>query len=108
MKITIDTQTDTYEDIKKVLHILTGIIEKKDSTVQSNFSSSSSSLSSYSSNNVVNSTHSNTASMMNMFDDEPAKEIPDTPPNFNSFLNLVDQKKEEPKRESNNWKVEYF
>lgn len=104
MKITIDTQTDTYEDIKKVLHILTGIIEKKDLGVQSNFSSSSS----YCSNNAINSANSNTASMMNMFDDEPAKEIPDTPPNFNSFLNLVDQKKEEPKRESNNWKVEYF
>jgi len=107
MKITIDTQTDTYEDIKKVLHILTGIIEKKDSPLHSNFASASSSLSSYSSNGLGSSDNSNTSSMMNMFDDEP-KEIPDTPPNFNSFLNLVDQKKDEPKTESNNWKVEYF
>ena len=101
MKITIDTQTDTYEDIKKVLHILTGIIEKKDLGTMSNYSSySSGSISS-------NPESSDTSSMMNMFDDEP-KVIPDTQPNFNSFLNLVDQKKEEPKKESNNWKVEYF
>ena len=29
MRITIDTQHDTYDDIKKVLHILSGIIDQK-------------------------------------------------------------------------------
>lgn len=97
MKITIDTQVDTYDDIKKVLHILTGIIEKKDVTIQSNFTSRSS----YPSSNT------DTTSMMNMFDDEPKKDVPDTPPNFNSFLNLVNKKQEEEKRDIN-YKVEIF
>lgn len=97
MKITIDTQVDTYDDIKKVLHILTGIIEKKDVTIQSNFTSRSS----YPSSNT------DTTSMMNMFDDEQKKDVPDTPPNFNSFLNLVNKKPEEKKRDIN-YKVEIF
>ncbi len=32
MKITIDTQQDSYEDIRKVLHILTQILERKGET----------------------------------------------------------------------------
>lgn len=33
MKITIDTQVDTYEDVQKVVHILTQILERKGETV---------------------------------------------------------------------------
>ena len=48
MKITIDTQHDTHEDIKKVLHILSNILEKKDSvdpssTYQENISTTNNS-----------------------------------------------------------------
>ncbi len=32
MKLTIDTQHDSYEDIRKVLHILTQILERKGET----------------------------------------------------------------------------
>ncbi len=77
MKLTIDTQTDTYEDIKKVLHILTNIIEK-------NGSGSSTPTSS-----------TDTTNMMSMFSDDSSvpsaaqKEIPDTAPDFSSFLNLT-------------------
>ncbi len=80
MKLTIDTQTDTYEDIKKVLHILTNIIEK-------NGSSSSTTTSAASSTDTTN--------MMSMFSDDSSipsaaqKEIPDTAPDFSSFLNLT-------------------
>ena len=78
MKITIDTQTDTYDDIKKVLHILTNIIEQK---------SGSSAVSS--------SSGVDTSSMMSMFSDDStanptaAKEVADTPPDFSAFLNLT-------------------
>ena len=30
MKVTIDTTSDSYEDIKKVFHILAGMIERKE------------------------------------------------------------------------------
>ncbi len=32
MKVTIDTKEDSYEDIRKVLHILTQILERKGET----------------------------------------------------------------------------
>ncbi len=72
MKLTIDTQHDTFEDIQKVLHILTGILEKKGINP---------------SGPVVDSTP-----MMDMFDTPQ----PDAAPNFNSFLNLVNKKEEKP------------
>ena len=81
MKITIDTQVDTYEDIKKVLHILTGIIDKKEGgEIQINQSSTS----------------VDTSSMMSMFADDTSKveEKNSTAPDFRPFLNLVDQKEE--------------
>ncbi|MBI2665165.1 hypothetical protein HYX12_00920, partial [Candidatus Woesearchaeota archaeon] len=79
MKITIDTQQDTYEDIKKVLHILTNILDRKGSpeTVQEN-------------------TGVDTTNMMNMFSDGSATPK-DTPPDFSSFLNLA--KQQEKKKE---------
>ena len=84
MKLTIDTQQDSYEDIKKVLHILTSIIQQKEGNVQSNYTDSG---------------NPDTANLMSMFDDTPAqKTVPDTPPNFGSFLNLT-KKPEELKKE---------
>ncbi len=111
MKITIDTQVDTHEDIRKVLHILTVILDKRE-----NVSSSSSSTSSYGSSfgSSANSSSgtADTSSMMNMFAQEEATgagsktEIPDTPPDFSSYLNLTrsSQKKEEDEIP----KVEFF
>ena len=77
MKITIDTQTDTYDDIKKVLHIFTNIIEQKSASP------------------VASTSSVDTASMMNMFSDDSvpnsssSKEVADTPPDFSAFLNLT-------------------
>ncbi len=79
MKITIDTQTDTYDDIKKVLHILTNIIEQKSASPVASTAASS----------------VDTSSMMNMFSDDHtsnpplSKEVADTPPDFSAFLNLT-------------------
>ncbi len=87
MKITIDTQHDTYEDIKKVLHILSGIIDKRElGEVSSNYSAQSLAP-------------VDTSNLMNMFD-APAstaanvsvKEVPNTPPDFSSFLNITSSK----------------
>ena len=83
MKITIDTQHDTYEDIKKVLYILSGIIDKKElGEVSSNYGISSSTPT------------ADTTNLMSMFDSSsasstPVKEVLNTPPDFSSFLNIA-------------------
>lgn len=85
MKLTIDTQQDSYEDIKKVLHILTSIIQQKEGNLQSNYSGTQSTT--------------DTTTLMSMFDDTASsKSVPDTPPNFSSFLNLT-KRPEEIKKE---------
>ena len=87
MKIMIDTQHDTYEDIQKVLHILTGIIQRKEGSDSYNQSR----------NYNQSSSTTDTSNMMSMFDSTPSgsKEIPDTPPDFSSFLNLTNGTKKE-------------
>lgn len=83
MKITIDTKEDSHEDIQKVLHILTNIIQNKESsTTQHNFPEP----------------QPDTTNLMSMFaNPEPQKEVPNTPPDFGAFLNLAN--KEEEKKE---------
>lgn len=103
MKLTIDTQVDTQEDIKKVLFILTNILEKNNNSAglgdsadfRGNFASSGDAA--------------DTAALMSMFGDDsaPAKEAvkdSNAPPDITSFFNAIsekEQKKEEPK-------IEYF
>ncbi len=89
MKLTIDTQHDSYDDIKKVLHILTAIIEHKESSTASEPSSPP----------------VDTTNLMNMFSN-PTTEKPaaDNPPSFSSFLNLT---KKEEKKDSIP-KIEFF
>lgn len=90
MKLTIDTQVDTHEDIRKVLQILTSILEKKDSS----FSSSS--------------PQTDTTNLMNMFSDDQkgTVETKGNPPDFSSFLNLTSQKKEN--NDDDDAKIEYY
>lgn len=96
MRITIDTQHDTYEDIHKVLSILTNIIEKKNS-----------SWNGLSNNSPDNPNNPDTANLMNMFDSgSGSKNVADTPPDFSKFLNLV-EKKEEVKKEDAP-RIEFF
>ncbi|MEW5896403.1 MAG: hypothetical protein AB1668_01815 [Nanoarchaeota archaeon] len=88
MKVTIDTKEDSYEDIKKIMHLLTSIIERKEDTPAN--------------------TSADTTAMMNMFSDPTTNKIdaaPDKAPDFSSFLNLT-KKKEEQKREMP--RIEYF
>jgi len=77
MKVTIDTKEDSYEDMKKVLQILTHILQNKDSSYAPSTSTSS----------------SDTTNMMNMFGDDDSSpstsQDNDRAPNFNSFLNLT-------------------
>ena len=91
MKITIDTATDSLEDIRKVVSLLHELLSKGNS-------------SSYS-------LPLNTAPMMNMFDDNPSPSVPsssmaatDKAPDFSSFLSLTKnyEKKDEKPR------LEYF
>ncbi|MEK6901139.1 MAG: hypothetical protein AABX37_02255 [Nanoarchaeota archaeon] len=84
MKITIDTQHDSFEDIKKVFHLLGGILERKGNGVVTTESGSP----------------VDTSNLMSMFgnDSTTKKEMPDTAPDFSSFLNLTkgQQQKEPP------------
>ena len=96
MKITIDTQVDTYEDIKKVLHILTNIIEQKESSAPAS--------------NFPEKNPTDTTNLMSMFTDDSAsvqKTIPDTPPNFSNFLNLVNGKNN-PEPRSDKPRIEFY
>ncbi len=70
MKITIDTKEDSHEDIQKVLHLLASLKNN-----ESGYSPTAS-------------TATDSIPMMGMFDAPEMKEVPDTPPNFNAFLNL--------------------
>lgn len=99
MRITIDTQHDTYEDIHKVLSILTNIIEKKN-TSWDGFSNNSGN------NNLSGSSNADTTNLMNMFDSgTESKSAADIPPDFSKFLNLV-EKKEEVRKEVP--RIEFF
>lgn len=76
MKITIDTQTDTVDDICKILHILTDILQQKGETLSA-------------------AAPVDTSNLMSMFDSSAAeKSVPDAPPDLGSFLNLVNKKEE--------------
>ncbi len=80
MKVTIDTQVDSMDDIKKLVHILTNILESKRQHLQTN---------------IPTTPLVDTAPMMNLFSDDElpaAKEVADTPPDFSAFLNLTQNK----------------
>ncbi|MDP3639854.1 MAG: hypothetical protein Q8R53_01485 [Nanoarchaeota archaeon] len=87
MKVTIDTKEDTHEDIRKVLHLLAGILEKKEEK--------SSSL------------PVDTTNLMGMFGDGSSltAQKDDKAPDFGSFLSLTkgkEEKKDQPV------KIEFF
>jgi len=74
MKLTIDTQVDSYENIKKMLHLFMSVVEKGEVA----------SLSTPTGEKV------DSTSMMSMFD-APAKETPATPPDFSNFMNILNK-----------------
>jgi len=92
MRFSIDTKEDSFEDIRKVLQILTSILEKKDSDLTISSSSAA----------------ADTTNLMSMFSDTPSKGTVETsgnPPDFSSFLNLT-QKKEQ--QDDDEGKIEYY
>ena len=90
MKVTIDTQSDSIDDIKKLLHILTDVLARQGQGA------------------VTTGNNVDSSNLMSMFSEEPEtqpqREIPNTPPNFSSFLNLT-KRKELPDGEP---RVEYY
>ena len=101
MKITIDTKEDTHEDIKKVLHILTNIMERKNHSgdINSNYTDRTSA-----------STQADTSNLMSMFNSESGIENNQTTtsekiaPEFNSFMNLVEKEEDKIKKPQ----IEFF
>ena len=99
MRITIDTKEDSHKEIRKVLHILSGLVENK-------------SYSKYSAH-PRQEEPADTTNMMSMFSDNsastPTKTPPatDSPPDFTAFLKLAAQKQEEEKKQ-NELKIEFF
>ena len=85
MKLTIDTQIDTHDDIRKVLQILTSILEKKESSITTD-----------------------TTNLMSMFSEEQkgTTETKGNAPDFSSFLNLTTQKTE--KKDDGEARIEYY
>lgn len=97
MKITIDTKEDTHEDIKKVIYLLHNLIgSSSGGDIYSNSGSASPPV--------------DTTNVMSMFGDAPAPNTgaSNSAPNFNSFLNLVEQKKEASKKYLDEPKVELY
>ena len=97
MKLSIDTKEDSFEDIRKVLQILSSMLEKKDSSLATG-SALGSALSG-----------SDTTSLMSMFSEDAPKGTVETKgaaPDFSSFLNLAAQKTE--KRNLDNPKIELY
>jgi len=91
MKITIDTEHDSHDDIMKVMEILKHFVKKEEKT------------------EIVDTTN-----MMSMFSNnsspeqetKTSNEVPDTPPDFTSFLNLAQGKRED--KRDDDPKIEFF
>ncbi|PIN74404.1 hypothetical protein COV20_00050 [Candidatus Woesearchaeota archaeon CG10_big_fil_rev_8_21_14_0_10_45_16] len=81
MRIMIDTTQDSHDDIRKAIQLLTHFVGE---TIQHN----------------IPTTPVDTTSMMSMFDAAPEikKEIPNTAPDFSSFLNLAQKKDTDEKK----------
>ncbi len=101
MKVTIDTQHDSYDDIHKVYQILANILQSKGNNAPPLSSMPES----------ASETPVDTTNLMNMFDSPGSssasfeKSIPDTAPNFNSFLNLT---KETGTKKEEKAEIEYY
>ena len=91
MKVTIDTKEDSHEDIKKVLHILSNMIQNKneDSVNQSSSVDTTNMMNMFSNNNPETKEEPAVVPMSMFTNSEPQKKVPDTPPDFTSLLNLA-------------------
>ena len=110
MKITIDTKEDTHHEIRKVLGLLTDLLNKERVDPRHR---------SFSEQPQENNSE-DTTSMMSMFNSpnrevqedklawtEEPKEVADTAPDFTSFLNLANKQQEE-KKDDGEPKIQFF
>ncbi len=88
MRLTIDTKHDSAVEIRHAIEILTKLLEGKEPAPASLLK-----------DNAVD-----TAPLMGMFETEE-KFVPDTAPDFSSFLNLVEKKQEQKEKMP---RVEFF
>lgn len=100
MKVTIDTQQDSYDDIHKVYQILANILQRKGNTV-SHFTQTA---------EIAPETPVDTTNLMNMFDtpgssSSSEKNVPEKAPDFSSFLNLA---KDSSTRKEDKAEIEYY
>ena len=102
MKVTIDTQHDSYEDIHKVYRILANILQRKGNNV-SNLSAM---------DETASETPVDTSNLMSMFDSPSSssstsseRNIPEKAPDFSSFLNLT---KESSAKKEERAEIEYY
>ncbi len=91
MKITIDTKEDSQEEIRHAIRLLSHLLEGQGASAL-----------------IKTAEPVDTANLMNMFSEsetrgEAKREIPDTPPDFSSFLNLT---KNHPAKERT--KIEWY
>jgi hypothetical protein len=98
MKVTIDTKEDSHADIKKVLAILSHMINQKEESSISNFNNDT----------VKEKKNVDTTNMMSMFGStkESVKEVADTPPDFSSLMDLTNVSNE--KKDDDKAKIEFF
>ncbi|MBU0457399.1 MAG: hypothetical protein ABH824_03735 [Nanoarchaeota archaeon] len=97
MRITIDTKEDSYEDIRKVLHLLTNVLERKGEPIEIQTNKPA---------EIVDTTN-----IMSMFSDPATKSgdnLPDRAPDFSALLNLNNKNKEEDKIKEQRYKIELF
>lgn len=93
MKVTIDTQHDSYEDIQKVYQILANILQGKGNNAAA-FSE------------TTPEAPVDTTNLMNMFDAPSSeKNVPEKAPDFSSFLNLT---KETSAKKDEKMEIEYY
>ena len=97
MKITIDTKEDSHYEIRKVMGLLNDLLDKEQADPR------------HRSFSEPQENDQDTTSMMSMFDSPETEKkqevVPDTPPDFSSFLNLANKQKEEKEEDP---KVEFF
>jgi uncharacterized protein YccT (UPF0319 family) len=118
MRLTIDTKHDSPEEIKHAIQILTSLLEKRGTSVPAkpdtaNITGKPSTIDTANLMSMFNTSaepqREEESASLGMSDSTVAntarKEVPDTAPDFTSFLNLANREKEEPKEEP---KIEFF
>ncbi|HLD01076.1 MAG TPA: hypothetical protein VJC39_04990 [Candidatus Nanoarchaeia archaeon] len=107
MKVTIDTKEDSQEDIRKVFHLLKEILNNtKPETFKSTLSESTDSAALMKLFSNENTSSLGLTSQVNP--SETIREVPDTPPNFSSFINLTRENKVEYKNSDIKNRKEFF